>query len=434
MRPGSFSLSLKLAVLSFAFLLVCGCDDGGGKSEAEDVVECGAEKPHEFEGSCVQCLEDGHCPAAQTCNLKTGNCACPGAQPHFDGEACRACLKDSHCPDGSACDLATFACAELLCPEESPYLYGGACVECTGDDHCPGELACRPANHTCGCSDPALKVLDNACVECVKSTDCPMGKYCKDNVCVGEGQTTSCPPETPYNFQGNCYECLEDGHCAAGESCHATKLYCIPPPLVCEGETPYEYLGQCVQCLENAHCPEGKICNKTEKLCEDTPVSGGECNYAGNGMTIGSLIGNFGAVGCDGEVINLHDYCGKAKAVWLINVAGWCGGCDQYAPQANQIWQQYKDQGLQLIFVLGENPQSGAPTPAYCQQWAQSHQVTAPIMLDAHWAGIDSKIAASGYDLPWDYLLDGDDMEYVWESVNWSQDALLGNIQILLND
>jgi hypothetical protein len=429
-----------LPALAFPLLLVLlclpagGCDSGGGSDEKVDPVDCAGATPHEFDGSCVACLEDDHCPAAQNCNIKTGNCACPGDQPHFDGEACLACVENKHCPDGFSCDQGANACLELVCPEGSPYLYNGSCVECVTNGHCPGELTCRPQNHSCGCADAAMKVVDDQCVECTKSTDCPAGKYCQDNLCVGEEQTGNCPQEAPYNYLGECHECLEDAHCSPGESCHVEKLYCIPPPLVCDPPTPYQYLGQCVQCLENAHCGAEEICNKSQKTCQDKPISGGECIFSGNGKNIGNQIGDFGAVDCDGNPINLHDYCGVAKAVWLINVAGWCGACDEYAPQANQMWQQYASQGLQLIFVLGEDPQGNPPSGAYCKQWAQSHQVTAPVMLDAGWKGLDSKIASGGYSLPWDYILDGDDMTFVWESVNWSSDALNGQIQKLLAD
>ena len=149
---------------------------------------------------------------------------------------------------------------------------------------------------------------------------------------------------------------------------------------------------------------------------------------------MGDKIGDFSAVDCNGNTLSLHSLCGEAKAVWLITVAGWCGACDGYAPQANATWLQYKDQGLQLIFILGQDPPGNAPTPAYCQQWAESHNVTAPIMLDPDWAGLDSKVTPSGYDLPWDYLLDGDDMTYVWESVTPDGAALQAKIAELLAD
>lgn len=410
-----------------------GCDSGDG-GEDEVVLECQAETPHAFEDTCVACLEDVHCPAAQVCNIKTGNCACPGDKPHYDGEECLACVADEHCPDGSSCDLGTNTCAELSCPESTPYLLNGGCVACVNNGHCQGELVCRPENHTCGCSDPALKVVDGVCIECTKSTECPLGELCQENLCVNQNETGNCPDDAPHNYLGECYECLETGHCQPGETCHTEKFYCIPPELVCESPTPYENMGECVQCLENAHCSPDEICNKTQKICEDKPVSSGECVFSGNGMGIGSKIGDFSAMTDGGNVLNLHQFCGQAKAVWLVTVAGWCTACDSYAPQANEMWMQYKDQGLQLIFVLGEDPQGNPPSAAYGKQWAQNHQVTAPIMLDPSWKGLDSKITPSGYDLPWDYLLDGDDMTFVWESVNWSGEVLASEIQKLLAD
>lgn len=428
--------ALRTAVLLFVALWLLplgGCDSGDG-AEDEVVRGCPAETPHAFETVCVECLEGSHCPAGQGCNVKTGNCACPGNQPHWDGEACYACMENKNCPDGSSCDLETNTCAELSCPVGTPHLLGGGCVECASDGHCAGGFVCRLENHTCGCEDPTFKVVDGACVECTKSTECPFGEYCVDNLCVNENETGNCPAEEPYNYLGECHECLETSHCPAGETCHAEKFYCIPPALVCEPPTPHENMGECVQCLENSHCGPDEICNGTQKVCEDKPVSTGECVYSGNGMGIGSKIGDFSAMSDQGHVINLHQYCGSAKAVWLVTVAGWCTACDEYAPQANQAWLQYKSQGLQLIFVLGEDPQGNPPSTAYAQQWAQNHQVTAPIMVDPSWEGLDSKITPSGYDLPWDYLLDGDDMTFTWESVTPSLQVLISEVQKLLAD
>ena len=48
----------------------------------------------------------------------------------------------------------------------------------------------------------------------------------------------------------------------------------------------------------------------------------GECFPEGDGVTIGSHIGNFEAINCLGETVSLHQYCG-ARAMWIVAMAGW---------------------------------------------------------------------------------------------------------------
>lgn len=55
---------------------------------------------------------------------------------------------------------------------------------------------------------------------------------------------------------------------------------------------------------------------------EEIVVEPSDCDPAGNGVTIGSTIGDFEAQNCLGETVNLHSACGS-KAVWVVGAAGW---------------------------------------------------------------------------------------------------------------
>jgi hypothetical protein len=55
---------------------------------------------------------------------------------------------------------------------------------------------------------------------------------------------------------------------------------------------------------------------------EETVIEPSDCNPDGNGVTIGSAIGDFQAENCLGELVNLHVGCG-AKAMWVVAAAGW---------------------------------------------------------------------------------------------------------------
>lgn len=47
------------------------------------------------------------------------------------------------------------------------------------------------------------------------------------------------------------------------------------------------------------------------------------CVEQGSGVSIGDNIANFALQDCAGNWHNLHDVCGKAKAMWIVLVAGW---------------------------------------------------------------------------------------------------------------
>lgn len=158
------------------------------------------------------------------------------------------------------------------------------------------------------------------------------------------------------------------------------------------------------------------------------------CVEEGTGQGIGEKIANFTLQECSGKEISLHDYCGEKKAVWFILVAGWCSACEQYIPQAHAIWQQYLSEGLQLVFILGENAAGQTPSLAYCNSWKKAHQLKSPVLVDSHWQVTDAHIASQGAALPWDYLLDGDNMRFVWESVVFTMPTLMGEITKLLDD
>lgn len=459
-----FSL-LEYALVGLSLVMLsCGGEDGESEEKA---LNCQDSGQYESGSVCVDCVEDAQCPGALVCT-EGGQCECPEATPHREGEECVECRKDSHCdagsmcdvcllscismPDGcpdivcdgmcmeclattdcaqgQQCDLQTNECLDSQCGGSSPHLFDGQCVECIDDEHCPGELICDGSVHECACLDPSLHPVEGQCAQCATSSDCGPGEMCDKDSHTCKPLEGQCPAEKPFQLGGKCVECLDDTNCPSGSQGCTAKNFCLPPPLVCESPLPHEYDGECVGCLGDEHCAHELICKSATHSCE--LPSTGNCVYQGTGTHIGDKIGDFTLKNCEGQNVSLHDYCGEAKAVWIIMVAGWCGACDEYAPQAEQLWKNLRADGLQLLFVLGETPSSGTPTPGYCKQWQQSHGVSAPVLIDGHWQAIDSKIAPGGFDLPWEYLLDGDDMTFTWESVNPS--GLQQQIMKLLAD
>ncbi|MBM4370745.1 MAG: hypothetical protein FJ098_03780 [Deltaproteobacteria bacterium] len=449
------------------------CDQGGGGGAPP--IDCQPPKPFFLGGICVECLEDQDCPEGQGCDAANA-CVCSGSAPRWNGQecvgclddgdcgegevcddcaaicvalsepctrphvcnaVCTACLKDQDCGEGEVCDLGVGGCVVNDCEDPLPLLFGGECVECLVNGDCPGDLVCNAKVHRCECEDPFLKVTDDGeCVECVNSFDCPMGEMCDTKTYVCEPTATGCPPEEPYFWNGDCVECLDDSNCPEkGSSCHLAKHYCLPPPLECDGHTPYEYQGECVQCVEYAHCPEDKICDFNDHKCIDG--GGGVCpaTSGGTGTHVGDHIGNFALNDCLGNKHVLHDTCGASKAVWLIQVAGWCGACEEYGPMAWEYAQGFLEQGLEQFFVLGEDAGGAPPSQAYCNQYAEGHGFDPTrVLIDPHWQTFGAFISVGGTSLPWDVLLDGDDMLFVWESVDPSFAVLQSELNKLLGD
>lgn len=150
----------------------------------------------------------------------------------------------------------------------------------------------------------------------------------------------------------------------------------------------------------------------------------GHCVEPGTGEQIGDNIKDYTLTNCLGEEINLHSRCGLTKAVWLVAVAGWCGACTTFVPQVAAQWQEQKQDGLDAIILLGETSSGAAPTLADCKQYAISHDAPPAIVFIDNKGGqawgntfdaIDN-YSSGGLSVPWNAILDGDSMEYVWSS------------------
>ncbi len=170
------------------------------------------------------------------------------------------------------------------------------------------------------------------------------------------------------------------------------------------------------------------------------PTAQGNCVAEGTGKNIGENIRNFTLMNCFGDPVDLHSACGKAKAVWLIASAGWCGACSAFVPVAAERHNELADQGLDLWVVLGEDSNSAPPSLAYCKAYAAEKGIDpAATFVDndgqgRSWAILFDALntyTTTSIGLPWNAVLDGRNMVYVWSStagegdLYQAQDALL---------
>jgi len=155
----------------------------------------------------------------------------------------------------------------------------------------------------------------------------------------------------------------------------------------------------------------------------EEPGADTQCSSLGTGISLGEGIADFTLTNCLGEPVKLHDTCGKPGAVWFIATAGWCEACKAWLPVAVEEWGRRIDDGLELMVVLGEDANGRAPTVDYCNAYAEANGVPPDRLFIDHgvlssWQTLFSNVSpyalAGIVTLPWNAVLDGQNMEYLW--------------------
>ena len=152
----------------------------------------------------------------------------------------------------------------------------------------------------------------------------------------------------------------------------------------------------------------------------------GECVTEGEGNERGDKLRDLVLPNCYGDMVAVHDNCGRIKAQVMVMTAGWCSACRQRLPQTEALISQYKDQGqpVEAYYVIG---QGNTRTPASIQDCfadAQSKNIDPARML------LDNGNGRAGFNEVWRrnwvttcdnglpnyYVLDGDDMSFNFAS------------------
>jgi len=170
------------------------------------------------------------------------------------------------------------------------------------------------------------------------------------------------------------------------------------------------------------------------------PIGYGSCVAEGTGKNIGENIRDFTLTNCLGQEIDLHARCGQSKVTWFIASANWCGACEAFVPQAAARAKLPENEGLDLIVVIGEDRLGGKPSLAYCKDYALAKGLDPENTFvdndgSGSWPvlfGAINTYSGGSIGLPWNAVLDGTSMLYVWSSnagdgdLYSAQDALLG--------
>lgn len=109
-----------------------------------------------------------------------------------------------------------------------------------------------------------------------------------------------------------------------------------------------------------------------------------QCPAGGTGKLLGEQAKNVTFTGAHAVPLELHSMCGETKAVWITLVAGWCTACTQLAPTFQNIHQQFIEEDVEWLLLVGDD---GNYNPA---DWSYAKQYH----------------AAKGYPETWTYAAD----------------------------
>ena len=109
-------------------------------------------------------------------------------------------------------------------------------------------------------------------------------------------------------------------------------------------------------------------------LLASCATTGGTSAPTGNGK---SLASDFTLKSVDGQSVSLSDYLGK-KVIVLDFCATWCQPCTQALPHLVKLYEAKKDQGLMVLGISMDGPETVANLGPY----VRTNAVTFPMLID----------------------------------------------------
>ena len=153
----------------------------------------------------------------------------------------------------------------------------------------------------------------------------------------------------------------------------------------------------------------------------------------------GKQIEDFPLEMWNGDRFDFHTNCGgDRKAIWVFLSTGWCGACENYARTAQEFYEQYHDQGLEIVWIVGEDQNHEPPTREYMAQYKEAKMADFTIIRDNNFYQTKRFIDpnAAGNILPRQYVIDASNMLMVYaggrpfERGECEMKRLLGEIDV----
>ena len=93
--------------------------------------------------------------------------------------------------------------------------------------------------------------------------------------------------------------------------------------------------------------------------------------YTWPSLQMGDVPNNMTFMDQYGEMVDLYSFCGKH--VMVLVSAGWCGPCRSLATEVQNIQDQWRDEGLQIIELITSDDSGNAPDLTFVQTWADDY-------------------------------------------------------------
>lgn len=116
------------------------------------------------------------------------------------------------------------------------------------------------------------------------------------------------------------------------------------------------------------------------------------------GNDVGDIAEGFELLDQFGETVSLHDFCDQT--VVMVSSAMWCGPCQDEAPELQGWYEDFQDEGLMIITLLGEDMFGNAPSEAELLDWADSFGLEHPVLSDGNWGVTGRYLQGFSFGIP----------------------------------
>lgn len=108
---------------------------------------------------------------------------------------------------------------------------------------------------------------------------------------------------------------------------------------------------------------------------EDLPA-----DLEGEGFTEGLIFPDIRLKDQHGDEVSVWQFYGMVIAIDISTM--WCGPCNKLAEEVNHIWEDYEERGFMYLTMLPEDREGGPMEVADAAEWAERHEIIAPILAD----------------------------------------------------